>query len=682
MGEIITLDQSVSSNHDSYARGCLRTGKGDITGYEDTRKKTVLLGEQTEIFLLLSSSYIGNQTCPSSGGQAFTIEKINDNGSHTTCYSWSATTVNDEYQQTVVLNPGLYEFKCCAIVDDVEYCMTFIDSRNKYSLKKQNENMIFSYRGNLVSGVPETAFEYFTLNQGGIVFISSFSDPMESGITADLTQLLPFSLLKRNANGTYENIYSWTLSGYSLDENMTLHLDAGTYKIVCNAVVDNVAFGVTYSYGAIKYTPIDLHFGWNDDVLLAYLEGDSNNPSNLMGQEADTLILNSPTQLYFDWFYEVLSNSVDTLDFIYTRPFSIYKQATNGTFCKLYSIPASCFAEYDDLNQEASGLYLEPGTYIFRCEATTEDVVFCSEYSYKSDNIFSNSGEKRGGLRIGRIEGEKDVTYLYEGGKDMIRPCTYYKDERLFLDTDNGYDQIVIYEVRPSESVRPLSSLKNGNTTGYSRVVELFADNTRTEYTFHNEEEKLVDPDFPYSPSYTDWENGLLLTQVKYDAQGDTVSIKTNSYISWQTEPLYKAGFIETRPRCGIDYSYSVSCPKLSHSTNTEYRNNGIFETGRAFSYNNNLLCTEETNLVGTDISKTVYKYATDFSDAVSQMMVNRNMVGVPLAQLTMRNGVFCNGTKTIYGNFNELTDNGNTTICGTWSGNEGTFSEIRNSRL
>lgn len=677
-GEIITLDESVGNDHDSYARGCLKTGKGELTKYEEVRKKTILLGEQTEIFLLLSSSYIGTQTCPSSGGQAFSIEKINDNGSHTSCYSWTASTVNDEIQQTVVLNPGIYEFKCCAMVDDVEYCMTFIDSRNKYTLKKQYENMIFSYKGNLISGIPETVSDYITLNQGGIVFLSYFSEPVESGITADYTQLTPFNILKRMANGTYISVYSWTISGYNLDENKTIHLDAGTYKIVCDAVVDNVAFSLSYSYGSIKYSPITIHsyeWGWKGNALLSYIEGVSNNPANLLEQEADTLTLTSPTRLYFDWFYEPTSNTIDSLDFINTRPFSIYKQNTNGTFNKMYSIPFTSFAEYDDLNRESSGLYLDAGTYIFKCEATTEDVIFYAEYVYKSDGIYSNSGSRRGGLRIGRIEGEKNVSYLYEGGKDLIRPCTFYKEDRLFF--YQGNYETVVYEVRPSESVRPLSTLKNGNTIGYSKVVEVFADNSRTEYTYHNEEEELIDPDFPYSPSYTDWRNGLLLTKTVFNALGDTVSHKSNSYISWLTEPFYNAGFIETRPRHDIYYSYSAECPKLSHSTTTEYRSNGKYKTRQTFSYNNNLLCIEETKQAGVDIYHTIYKYANDFSDAVSQLMVDRNMVGIPLAQLSMRNSVFCDGIRTVYGKYNQLTDNGNTVICSNQTHTYDVFSEM-----
>ena len=61
------------------------------------------------------------------------------------------------------------------------------------------------------------------------------------------------------------------------------------------------------------------------------------------------------------------------------------------------------------------------------------------------------------------------------------------------------------YKITLSESVRPLSTMKNGNVIGYSRVVELYSDNSRTEYTFHNEEEALLYEDFPYSPSVVEW---------------------------------------------------------------------------------------------------------------------------------------------------------------------------------
>ena len=679
-GEAIVMGNSLQdSDFDSYTRGYLVTGRGDNISYERVRKKTVLISRETEIYLLFYSAYVGSQTCPSFGGTAFTIDKIHENGIHTQCYSWSATTVGNEFQQTVVLNPGIYEFKCNAVVDDVEYRMLFIDSKNKYSLKREYEGIMYSCSSTMVSGFPASDSKIITLEHGGEVFFSYFNETVTSGVTTEYTQLKPFRILKRNGNGSFVEVSHWTISGYNLDENKTVYLDEGTYKIECNAVVDDVAFSLSYSFGTVNYCPINIHnyeWKWNGNVLITYKEGNVGNENNLALCEADTITINNPAKMYLDWFYEIKGDAVDTLDLINTRPFSIYKQDVYGNFNMLYSIPASSFADFNDIDQEASGLFLESGTYIIRCEATTEDVVFCSEYVYKFDDLYSDVGSRRGGLRIGRIEGEKDVTYLYEGGKDMIHPCTYYKDKRVFRD-ENETSWEVTYEVRPSESVRPLSSLKTGNSIGYSKVMEIYEDNSRTEYTYHNEEEELVDPDFPYSPSYTDWKNGIMLTKTDFDANGDSISHRFNSYIFRETEPLYLAGFIELRLGNDLYYYNNVICPKLSRTICTEYRSNGKIVTSQSFGYNDNLVCNEETSQVGSDISKTIYKYPDDFSDNVSQLMVQRNMIGVPVAQLTARNGIFYCGARTLYGNYNELTDNGNTAICGTRTWSETEFGQM-----
>lgn len=281
------------------------------------------------------------------------------------------------------------------------------------------------------------------------------------------------------------------------------------------------------------------------------------------------------------------------------------------------------------------------------------------------------AGSIRGGLRIGSIKGRINIKYLYETGKELIQPCTSYREKHVYLYESHS----ATYEIQPSEPVRPLSTWKNGNIIGYSKVTEIFADNSKIEYTFHNEEEELEDPTFPYSPSHTDWMNGILLTTIHFDTQGDTVSKITDSYTQILTEELYKVGFIEVRPGYIFNYYNKVACPKLSHSTITEYRDNGIYATKHSFIYNDNLLCKEEKTQIGSDYETKIYKYAGDFSDAVSQKMVESNMTGVPVAQISLRNGNVYDGARTVYGNFNELT--GNTVICGTRTWNDTKFCEM-----
>ena len=664
-------------NHDSYTKGFLKSTK-DGEGNNDEKIKAVLLTERTEIYLLLSSSYSGNQTPPSYSGTPFIIERVNDTGNNVVCYSWNNVAVGDEIEQTVILDPGLYEFKCKAVVDDVEFGMFFIDSKNKYTVKKQHKNMVFCYNGTEITGIPTTDSKTFTLDHSGIVCLTSSSYVFDINLTNGFSNIFPFNISKRNSNGSYTDILNWTVSGFNLDETRTIHLDAGTYRIKCDALLENVAFTIAYSYGDTDYTPINIHDsgnGFTNAILAAYQDGVAGYVSDFSEIATDTLALESPAMVLMDLFFWKKDSAVNTQDFINTRPVSIYKKNILGSYEKIFSIPASCFGDFEEIRNEIVGLYLGTGNYLFKCEATVEDVVFGSELAYKTDCIYSNNGAKRGGLRIGRVEGEKDITYLYEDGKDIIRPCTMYKEEQIY-DEDGQY-KTVVYQVQSSESVRPLSTLKNGNVIGYSKVVELFTDNSRIEYKYHNEEEELQDEDFPYSPSITDWKNGLLQSKIHFDAQGDTLSVTTNTYQLTTTENSYIAGFVEVRPGYNKYYSCYVLCPMLTHSNNTEYRNNGKYSVKQILSYNENFLCKEQTTQIGQDIQKTIIKYPTDFNDNLSQLMVSTHQFGIPVAQLSMRNGVFVGGTRKIFGNFNELTDNRNTVICGNRSWDDNKFCEM-----
>ena len=683
INETISVDEYVkNSNHDSFTQGYLQANKNINSGYEEVNTKAVLLNENTELYLLLASEYVGSQTCPSSGGIPFTIEKVNSDGTYTSCYSWAVTAVGDEMEQTVNLAPGTYVFKCRAVVDDITYSMFFIDGHRKDSVKKSNEETLYCYNGDEPFGFPETDSQTVTLGQGNIVYFDCYNALLTENPTPNFSNVYPFSILKRNSNGVYETYMHWAISDYDIDERKTVHLDAGTYKFKCDAVIDDVFFSMIYSYGDINYTPINtgsLGNSWKGTALLAYRANNVANLNNIPECESDTITLNSPTRMFFDWFYEKESSSVSNQDFFNTCPVNIYKKSPLGVFEKLYSVPACCFADMHGTAKEASGLYLSPGTYLVKCEATAEDVLFCLGANYRSDGIYSSNGMKRGGLRIAHVEGEKNITYLYEGGIQTILPCTQY-DETRFSQWSNDINTIIYstsYTVMPSESVRPLSTMKNGNVIGYSRVVEIYSDNSRTEYTFHNEEEGLEYQDYPYSPSIVDWENGLLLSKSSYDSNGDLLAQTFNSYLPVVTTDYYKIGFGSLWPGNEYNYFGVVKCPMLTQSTYREYRTNGDYVVHHSFSYNDNLLCSEETRQIGSDTYKTVYKYADDFTDDMSQLMVETHRIGIPIAQLSMRNGLFYKGTRIVFGNFNQLTDNSNTVICGTRTWSDPNFCEM-----
>ena len=132
IGESIVVNNSFGQNtHDSYSEGMLRACIGGSGELPEQVSEAVILSQTTQITLLLSSKYVGSQTAPSSGGNAYFIERINNSGGNTPVALWAAGTIGSETEQTIVLSPGVYEFKCSPVACDVEYNMFYIDSRRK-----------------------------------------------------------------------------------------------------------------------------------------------------------------------------------------------------------------------------------------------------------------------------------------------------------------------------------------------------------------------------------------------------------------------------------------------------------------------------------------------------------------------------------------------------------------------
>ena len=669
INETLVFNESTKNSHyDSYTKGFLKSCKSMDSEYPAESSKCVLLSRKTGMYFLLSSKRVGSLVTPALEGTEtpFIIERIDSDGTRTLFHSWSITTIGDENEYTLELPPGTYEFKCKAMADNVEYCMYFIDSINKHTTKKTNNCILYAYNGCGINESQKSESTIITLDHKNVVIFNCWSEIRGENITIENLKGFPFQILKEASNGTFETIANWQPSDFPLyDEKKSLTLEAGTYKIKCEAIIDNVLFCMSIDYGETKYTPTNINeFNkeWNKNLLATY-KSNLDQYQNLDEEETDTIVINENSKLFLRLSYIDFIGDHSIHNFANTYPICIYKMTKLGIFETLFKISATCITDIESTESDAMGIYLEKGTYIIDCKATADNIIFIADYAYKKDEVRSSNGAAKGGLRIARIEGEKNIRYLYGGGVEIIPPCICYKEKHIY---DDG---AVTYEVKPSESVRPLSSYKNGNIIGYSKVAEIYDDNSRMEHTFYNEEEELEDPDFPYSPSYTNWNNGTLLSSILFNEDGDTVSMTLNSYRAFLTEPVYKVGFIEIRPYDNFDYHCRVECPMLSHSVHTEFRDNGKLTTRQEYFYNNNLLCIEKKETIGSDIHKTIYKYADDFSNPISQKMIAINQIGIPVVELSMRNGVIYSGTQTIFGNFNELQDNGNTVVCGspTW---------------
>ncbi|WP_449389299.1 hypothetical protein [Chryseobacterium lineare] len=287
-----------------------------------------------------------------------------------------------------------------------------------------------------------------------------------------------------------------------------------------------------------------------------------------------------------------------------------------------------------------------------------------------------------GGLRIKQIEDidNNNVSnifyYDYNNSGTLKRKFSFYKpyyrvaEPRINVgtpDPDVGYIAPADYVTEIKEyqsSGNAFTSYNSGNIMTYSKVTER---NGLGEiiHIFTN------DNQLPYSPysnttvSYTDWRNGLPLTTI-YKKGSDTLRKEVFHY---EFNPLKnpKAGFIVGNPdemAFGMDLfmvkyhnshglavnlaNYEMSYYPLSiyggaiekkQSKTTEYfKNNKVVETVTDYTYSDtdinkpiNLISAKNTYKDGS-FDVTGYTYAHDQGN---QLMIDRNMIGIPLETTT-----------------------------------------------
>lgn len=294
---------------------------------------------------------------------------------------------------------------------------------------------------------------------------------------------------------------------------------------------------------------------------------------------------------------------------------------------------------------------LEAGTYIFRLESVNSGL-YC-EFQYKHQvtvNVYDPEREiETGGFRIKRVAGAKTVDYTYDDGQLIVEPiASYVSTKMLREDVTPVRICYASFLTQTSEPVMPLSSVNGGYTWGFGEVTETFSDGTRNVYTYHNEPETR--PEYPYVPTEMKPDNGLLLTADSYDANNNILRSESNSYNTVTSSDLVYA-FVYKPAEKPVLYSYQMRYPYQESSE--------VCEDGRtvstAYTYNENLLKRTETVTDSDSQIATSYKYCTDFSDNVHQLMSDRFMVGIPVETTLSRNGSYIRGKKTEYGSFNGM---------------------------
>jgi hypothetical protein len=290
---------------------------------------------------------------------------------------------------------------------------------------------------------------------------------------------------------------------------------------------------------------------------------------------------------------------------------------------------------------QSDKLTLQPGTYVFDAYTPPRDVCILWNITYEFKKIYSTPA-KGAGLRIAQIKtGNKIRRFNYFGGQLLIRPIisTGHTD---YCVSGVGSEQYNFF-VQLSEPACPLITQGNGCAIGYDRVQEVISDGkdiSMTEYQYHNEPEVPLIESFPFSTTVPDYYNGLpneidyyqnnilvKQTQFTYDRE---FSPRINSFICFPT----------TRPY--IYYQHNFQFERVLKKNESSWTFTGdsehFVEEDKTYTYNNNDLPSSETTSIDGNSYENKTRYSTDFTDDISKAMVAKNMVGIPVETVNLKN--------------------------------------------
>lgn len=660
--------------------------EGFLTTKDSVDTKTVIMHKTTKIYLDYYCLNLGSVN-KKPIGNPFKIIKMNGDGTNSIVFLGSVKAYGsyDGKNEEITLSPGSYQFRCEAADTNVLYKMYFIDSRHTGQIRRESSFFICDERPQFNDSVLNV---WNTNNKFRVYLLSE--DSIENRSKES------FVVSKWNANKQiFEKTMSWSDSlckGPTEDlysNPIDFCIENGRYQFHVGGDDGIVRAAECYS-GDIEYKK-PAYKNLDYELEFDIYRGDSYGYDvydYCDEEQTDTIMLSESEWWHIDLSYEYLGQ--ETPIRTDEQMFWIEKMNKDGEFENCINISQSSIKSYDDKSREEILCWLDSGIYVFRCKAVTDGMyyaVFSGPLNRKSKDPKADKEKRRatllGGLRIAKIEGEKNIQYKYEGGTALVQPCKSYVETReVYSQAGSEFQishyysdcyQIYTYKINTSESVRPLSTLKNGNMFGYSKVIEEFEDGSRCEYSYHCEAEPLQengedeDRYILYKKSEVDWENGLLLSKTSYDKDGNVISITQNDYTLFTTTDRDTLGFVEAGVMNPYYYYVEVKCPKLSCTKTTEILQNGEYSTKKLIQYNKNLLLSEEETIVGSDRHSCKYRYADDFSDEVSvRMSEYMNMVGVPMEQIALRNGVIYDGTRTVYGEFKHLSSATNTATIGT----------------
>lgn len=292
---------------------------------------------------------------------------------------------------------------------------------------------------------------------------------------------------------------------------------------------------------------------------------------------------------------------------------------------------------------------LTEGVYEFKAFKPPKDVVAYWQLNINRlypPVIDPSTPMEGGGIRISQIISESKIRkFTYPMGKMLVEPSLYYVGTRIGIPNNEKCF------VQVSESKTPLSTFNNGNFVGYDWVEESVGSSQgiKTRYFYHNdpETEKFDDTEtFPESPVYINYNNGLIKSINKY-ANTSVVQREEYYYKSTSSTPI-NAFIDRSQKRHSSDllsYNYTIEWPLVEKIISSQ--DNVVSETG--YTYNSRDLPQAISFNIGGSIRQKIIKYPFDFNDNLSLSMVNKNMIGIPIEIINLKDNMVVSGENIQY---------------------------------
>lgn len=407
------------------------------------------------------------------------------------------------------------------------------------------------------------------------------------------------------------------------------------------------------------------------DVFNYHVSSDYELYSYLPRQEINTFVIEQQTKVKINcelentmmamdptYYYDTPSHPLGRLRRI--SPTTSIQYTYSCPFLFDYS-PSTPLGQGSEINLTEREFILVPGTYEFEAYQPPRDVL--ASWRLHFDRPLPTqepptSGAtwpyKGGGIRISQIKTDaKTRKFSYDAGTAMRAPVLFYGGTRIGIPNNAGCI------VQVSESQTPLSSFGLGNYVGYDWVEEYMEDEdnniSKTRYTFHAEAEtELFDDNFP-DIIYLNYRNGLPQSIERWKIETSPILVEKEQFLYTSTYSINIKAFrdrgLNRHDSDLVSYYYRIEWPletQHSKTTVTDAGQSIVKETN--YTYNSrDLIASTSYELNNSEIVEKV-KYPFDFTDATNLSMINKNMIGIPVESIMLKDNKVVQGTKTQYG--------------------------------